>query len=84
LAVIALLGCVGDFYVSGKGTLVPWASPKTLVVVGLYRYSRNPMYVAVALVLLGWALSFSQMSLLAYSLIVIVTFHLRVAFGEEP
>ena len=50
----ALLWCVRDFYVSGKGTLAPWAPPERLVIVGLYRYSRNPMYGSVALVLLGW------------------------------
>jgi len=44
---VALLWCVRDFYVSGKGTLAPWAPPRNLVVVGLYRYTRNPMYVAV-------------------------------------
>ena len=43
----ALLWCVRDFYVSGKGTLAPWAPPVYLVVAGLYRYTRNPMYVAV-------------------------------------
>src|SRR5215470_1754879 len=55
VGIAALLWCVRDFYVAGKGTLAPWAPPRNLVVVGLYRYSRNPMYVAVSLVLLGWA-----------------------------
>lgn len=84
LGLIALLWCVRDFYVSGKGTLAPWAPPERLVVVGLYRYSRNPMYVAVTLVLLGWAVSFGSMSLLAYALVVVAAFHLRVVLGEEP
>lgn len=55
---IGLLWCVRDFYVSGKGTLAPWAPPAELVTVGLYRYSRNPMYIAVASALFGWAFSF--------------------------
>lgn len=84
VGVMALLWCVRDFYVSGRGTLAPWAPPERLVVVGLYRYSRNPMYVAVALVLLGWAVCFNSTGLLAYALIVVVAFHLRVVFGEEP
>jgi len=50
---VALLWCVRDFFVQGKGTLAPWAPPQELVVVGLYRYSRNPMYVCVLLILLG-------------------------------
>ena len=82
--VLGLLWCVRDFYVAGKGTLAPWAPPKALVVVGLYRYSRNPMYVSVALVLMGWAISFWSRGLLIYALIVVVAFHLRVVFGEEP
>jgi protein-S-isoprenylcysteine O-methyltransferase Ste14 len=82
--VLGLLLCVRDFYVSGKGTLAPWAPPKTLVVVGLYRYSRNPMYVSVALVLLGWAISFGSKGLLIYALVVVAAFHLRVVLGEEP
>ena len=55
-----LLWCVRDFYVAGKGTLAPWSPPKHLVTTGLYRYSRNPMYVAVTTMLLGWALAFAS------------------------
>lgn len=80
---IGLLWCVRDFYVAGKGTLAPWSPPERLVVVGLYRYSRNPMYVAVTLILLGWALSFGSLELLGYAAIVVVAFHLRVVLGEE-
>ena len=79
-----LLWCVRDFYVSGKGTLAPWSPPRNLVVVGLYRYSRNPMYVAVTLMLAGWALCFWSPTLAIYTCFVIVAFHLRVVFGEEP
>lgn len=84
LGLVALLWCVRDFYVSGKGTLAPWAPPATLVVVGLYRCCRNPMYVAVVLMLLGWAVAFASMGLLIYALVVAVAFHLRVVLGEEP
>ena len=80
----ALLWCVRDFYVVGKGTLAPWAPPQKLVVVGLYRFSRNPMYVSVALVLLGWAWTFGAWGLLVYAGVVATAFHLRVVLGEEP
>jgi protein-S-isoprenylcysteine O-methyltransferase Ste14 len=80
----ALLWCVRDFYVSGKGTLAPWSPPVHLVIVGLYRYTRNPMYVAVILILLGWSVSFGLPGLFLYTMIVAVAFHLRVVLGEEP
>lgn len=79
-----LLWCIRDFYAQGKGTLAPWAPPRKLVVVGLYRYSRNPMYVCVVLILLGWSASFDSLGLLAYAALVALAFHLRVVYGEEP
>ena len=79
-----LLWCVRDFYVAGKGTLAPWAPPRHLVVVGLYRWSRNPMYISVSVILLGWAIAYQSRALLIYALALFVMFHLRVVFGEEP
>lgn len=80
----ALLGCVRDFYVTGRGTLAPWAPPQQLVTIGLYRYSRNPMYLAVLLMLLGWALATRSRGLFLYAAMIGVGFHLRVVLGEEP
>lgn len=82
--VVLLLWCVRDFYVAGRGTLAPWAPPRELVVVGLYRYSRNPMYLAVVLILVGWSVVFRSTALALYALAIAVAFHLRVVFGEEP
>jgi protein-S-isoprenylcysteine O-methyltransferase Ste14 len=79
-----LLWCVRAFYIYGRGTLAPWDPPQELVATGVYRLSRNPMYVAVVLVLWGWALSFRSRSLAIYAFGVMVAFHLRVVFGEEP
>ena len=84
VGLIGLLWCVWAFYVTGKGTLAPWAPPRHLVTIGLYGFSRNPMYVAVLLVLLGWAVSFSSAELGWYAAVVAIAFHLRVVFGEEP
>ena len=81
---LLLLWCVREFYVAGKGTLAPWTPPRHLVVSGLYRYSRNPMYVAVALVLAGWALTFHSRALAIYATAVVTAFHLRIVLGEEP
>src|SRR3990170_7464933 len=67
LGIVLLLACVREFYVAGRGTLAPWAPPQELVVTGPYRLSRNPMYVAVSLVLWGWALGFRSWPLAAYA-----------------
>lgn len=79
-----LLWCVRDFYVSGKGTLAPWAPPARLVVIGLYRYTRNPMYVTVTTMLFGWAAAFGNTGLFVYAICVAGAFHLRVVLNEEP
>jgi protein-S-isoprenylcysteine O-methyltransferase Ste14 len=81
---LLLLWCVYDFYVTGKGTLAPWDPPRHLVAGGPYRISRNPMYVAVTLVLTGWAVGFRSGALEIYALAVLASFHLRVVLGEEP
>ena len=82
--VVLLLWCVGAFYRTGRGTLAPWDPPRALVVTGVYRLSRNPMYVAVVLILCGWALGFWSRPLAIYAIVVTTAFHLRVVFGEEP
>jgi protein-S-isoprenylcysteine O-methyltransferase Ste14 len=84
VGIVLLFWCVRDFYAVGKGTLAPWTPPVRLVIVGLYRVSRNPMYVAVLLILCGWALGFASRGLWTYAGIVAVFFHLRVVLMEEP
>ena len=79
-----LAWCVREFAVRGRGTLAPWDPPRHLVASGLYRVSRNPMYVAVSLILLGWAAGFRSWPLVLYALAVMAAFHLRVVFFEEP
>ena len=79
-----LLWCVRDFYVAGKGTLAPWDPPRRLVVVGLYRRSRNPMYLAVSLILMGWVIAYLSRTLTVYAIAVMIMFHLRVVLFEEP
>jgi protein-S-isoprenylcysteine O-methyltransferase Ste14 len=72
------------FVFEGRGTPAPVAPPKELVVSGLYRYVRNPMYVAVVSAIVGQALLFGSINLLAYAAIVWLTFHSFIKFYEEP
>jgi len=83
LGLFLLLWCVRDFYVSGKGTLAPWDPPRNLVIVGLYRYVRNPMYLSVPVILSGWVLLSGSMALFFYVFVIAVMFHLRVTLNEE-
>jgi protein-S-isoprenylcysteine O-methyltransferase Ste14 len=79
-----LLRCVWDFAVEGRGTLAPVDPPRHLVVTGLYRYTRNPMYNGVLAALLGEAGLFRSVRLAEYALAVFVVFHVFVVAYEEP
>lgn len=84
VGLLVLSWCVRDFYVAGKGTLAPWRPPERLVVVGLYRYVRNPMYIGVLTIVAGFGFVSGSLLLGAYLLFLAVGFHLRVVLNEEP
>jgi protein-S-isoprenylcysteine O-methyltransferase Ste14 len=79
-----LVWCIWEFFSEGKGTLAPIDPPKYLVVRGLYRYVRNPMYVAVATILLGEALFFMSAAMLIEAGVFVVLANLFVMGYEEP
>ena len=79
-----LIWCFWDFVQKGKGTPAPIAPPKELVVSGLYKYVRNPMYVGVLLVITGHFLWFGFWNLLIYAALVFLAFNSFVIFYEEP
>lgn len=72
------------FVVEGFGTPAPAAPPQRLVVGGVYRYVRNPMYVALIAVILGQALLLGQLSLLLYAAIALAITMAFVRLYEEP
>jgi protein-S-isoprenylcysteine O-methyltransferase Ste14 len=84
LGTASYLWCVWNFAARGRGTPAPIDPPRTLVVQGLYRWVRNPMYVGIGLVLAGETLLFGSASLLLYTLLVLLACHLFVVFYEEP
>jgi protein-S-isoprenylcysteine O-methyltransferase Ste14 len=79
-----LFRCVWDFFSAGRGTLAPFDPPKRLVVTGLYRYTRNPMYNGVLSVLAGEAWLFRSLALLKYAGLIFLMFHVWVIVYEEP
>lgn len=84
LGVAGYLWCALDFAFAGRGTPAPIDPPKLLVVRGLYRYARNPMYISVLLVLFGESALFRSWTLCRYALVVWGGFHLFVLLYEEP
>jgi protein-S-isoprenylcysteine O-methyltransferase Ste14 len=87
LIVAGLPGLVDSFArfaLQGLGTPAPIAPPQHLVVTGLYRYVRNPMYVAVVAVILGQAILFGDSRLMTYGGLMWLAFHAFVLTYEEP
>jgi protein-S-isoprenylcysteine O-methyltransferase Ste14 len=80
----ALAHTVSRFVVEGLGTPFPAAPTKNLVVGGLYRYVRNPMYLAVIAIILGQAAILGSASLLVYAAVLWVIVASFVHFYEEP
>ena len=78
-----LLRCVWDFFATGQGTLAPVDPPKRLVITGLYRVTRNPMYNGVAAMLIGEAWLFRSVAIAEYAVVVFVGFNLFVILYEE-
>ncbi len=79
-----LLWSIWKFFSEGRGTISPVDPPKHLVVRGLYRYVRNPMYVAVVTTLIGEAIFFMSAPVLIEAGVFIVLANLFVAYYEEP
>ena len=81
----ALLGaCIVEFARTGHGTLSPIDPPRRLVVRGLYRYVRNPMYLSVTIIVLGEVLVTGSAALTAYWAIWFLGANLFVIGYEEP
>ena len=87
LIVAGLPGLVNSFArfaLQGLGTPAPIAPTQNLVVTGLYRYVRNPIYIAVVAVILGQAILFGDWRLITYGGLMWLAFHAFVLTYEEP
>lgn len=84
LGAALLAACVWEFARRGRGTLAPIDAPRELVVQGLYRYVRNPMYLGVATIGVGELLLVRSRGLLVYWAIWFAAVNLFVVACEEP
>ena len=84
VGVPVLLAAIVRFVRQGRGIPTPVLPARHLVVTGLYRHVRNPMYVAVVSVIVGQGLLFASQAVLRYALVVAAGFHLFVLLHEEP
>ena len=86
LGFAAAMRCVWDFGWTGRGTPAPFIPPQRLVVVGFYRYVRNPMYVGFAVGWIGLWIVFGRANPVAIASVAAVALgiHLFVVFYEEP
>ena len=81
---LMLLESFARFALQGSGTPAPFFPTDRLMAEGFYRFVRNPMYVAVLVIVLGQALLFASPLLLAYAVVLAAAMHLVVLFYEEP
>jgi protein-S-isoprenylcysteine O-methyltransferase Ste14 len=84
VSIAVILYCSGLFSRLGRGTPVPIEPPQHLVITGLYRYSRNPMYVAQVAILLGLFLYRGELSLAGHAAIYAGVVQGWVVWREEP
>ena len=82
--VLGLVDAFARFALQGLGTPAPIAPPRNLVVTGLYRYVRNPIFVAVVAIILGQALLMAEWRLIVYGALLWLAFHVQVVVYEEP
>jgi len=79
-----VLEATARFALEGRGTPAPWAPPERFVVRGLYRFTRNPMYVGVLALIVGQALLLGRELLFAWAAAAWLIFQLFLLFEEEP
>jgi protein-S-isoprenylcysteine O-methyltransferase Ste14 len=80
----SLVECFARFVFVGLGTPAPIAPPTRLVASGQYRYVRNPMYVAILVIVVGQGLVLGRVVLLQYAALLWLLFHAWVVLYEEP
>ena len=81
---LLVLLCVLVFIIRGKGTPAVFDPPREFVATGPYAYVRNPMYIGGFILLIGFGLYHTSLSILILALVLIIVFHFFVLLVEEP
>ena len=84
IGTVLMIICVASFAIRGQGTLSPADPTKKLVISGLYKFSRNPMYIGVMMMLIGESIFFQSYIIGVYALIIFIAFNTFIIFFEEP
>ena len=88
--ILIIFGAINFIYCSllfsrfGKGTPAPSEPPKKLVIRGLYKYMRNPIYLGYFFIFLGEFFIFGSLLLLAYLTLIIILLNIYIIYHEEP
>jgi len=81
---LIIIRCSIDIIRRGRGTPAHLDPPKELVITGLYRHVRNPIYFGAVLVHVGTILWFASALMILYTVLFIFSFHILIVLFEEP
>jgi protein-S-isoprenylcysteine O-methyltransferase Ste14 len=84
VGVAVVIWCAADFVRKGHGTPMPLDPPRELVISGLYRFVRNPMYVGVLLIQVGHIIWYGTLAQGIYWFFLFIGFTLFIGANEEP
>ena len=84
IGTLIIIWCSIDIIRKGRGTPAHVDPPKILIVNGLYRHVRNPIYLGALLVQLGYIVWFGSGLMMIYFLLFVFAFHILIVFIEEP
>jgi len=84
IGTLIIIWCSIDIIRKGRGTPAHVDPPKILIVNGLYRHVRNPIYFGALLVQLGYIVWFGSGLMMIYFLLFVLAFHILIVFIEEP
>lgn len=84
IAGVSLLIVTTRSFARHNGSLAPWNPPKQLVVVGLYRYCRNPVITGIYAMLTGEAIALQSPWVAGWALLFMIGMTSHIVFQEEP